>query len=54
MAAAQMVVGVMDEMAQVCDSKATAETLDTGPWMPSGSDSSFFIRLFSKPNKAKG
>lgn len=28
-------VGVMDEMAQVCVLKATADTLDTGPWMPS-------------------
>lgn len=30
-----MVVGVMDEMVHVRVPKATADTLDTGPWMPS-------------------
>lgn len=54
MAAAQMVVGVMDEMAQVCDSKATAETLDTGPWMPSRLGLIFLHPLVQQAQQGQG
>lgn len=53
-AAAQMVVGVMDEMAQVCDSKATAETLDTGPWMPSRLGLIFLHPLVQQAQQGQG